>query len=103
MFRELIISNCVMPAFLKAKLLVESEGGHIFFLYKKNGLFVCTKGAVAKCLHKSTGVTVSAVERVSINSANLYAVDSNCICVSLGYYVAVKGKGKAQLIFKNLS
>ena len=99
MFQHLIIRNRISPAFFKAKLLVEIEGGRIFFFYKKNRLFMGADGAAAECLNKGAGVAVSAVERVSVNSANLHAVDSYGICVSLGYNVAIEGKGKAELIF----
>jgi hypothetical protein len=94
-----IIRNSVPPAFRKTDFLVEREGGHIFFLNKKNGLLAGAEGAVAEGSYKSCSVAVATVERMCVNSTNLYFVDSNCIRVSLGYYVAVHSQGKAELIF----
>ena len=96
---QLIICDRVSPAFFEAKFLVEIEGGRIFFLYKEDGLFAGTEGAVAECLNQGSCIAISAVKRVGVNSANLHTVDSYSICVSLGYNIAIEGKGKAELIF----
>ena len=88
-----------MPAFFEAEFSVEIEGGRIFFFYKKNRLFMGADGAVTEGLYESSSIAVAAVEWVGVNSANLHTVDSYGICVSLGYNVAIEGKGKAELIF----
>ena len=99
----LIIGNRISPAFFEAKFPVEIEGGHIFFLNKKNGLLAGTKGAVTEGLNQGSCITVAAIKRVSVYSANLNTVDSDCVSVSLCYNVSVQSQGKTKLIFKNLA
>ena len=59
-------------------------GGGVGFFYKEDWSAAGARGALAEFTYKGGGVAVTAVEWACVNSAKLYAVKTDCVCVGFG-------------------